>query len=101
MEGVIMGLLNQVAQHDTPEQVNVPNNWNGLALWAVGRFGGIIIATAMCAAGLYQVYQDLQTTNMRMLSMLEARAVSDSKLADALNQLTHAVESMKRAVEQR
>lgn len=91
--------LHRVAEQDTPEQVRVPDGWSGLLVWAVGRFGGIVVATIMCAYALQHVYADMQATNNRMLQLMETRAVSDVKLADALNQMNRLLEDVKRDAE--
>jgi hypothetical protein len=45
------------------------------------------------------VYTDQKTTNERLLTLMEQRAVSDAKLADALNSLSDSVEDIKRDAE--
>lgn len=89
-------MLHVVAEGDTPNSVTIPKDWNGLLLWAVGRFGGIIIATIMCAYALQHVYADMQVTNQRILLLMEARAASDVKLAEALSQLSRMVDDIRR-----
>lgn len=32
--------LHSIASVDTPASVEIPSSWAGLAMWAVGRFGG-------------------------------------------------------------
>lgn len=88
--------LHDIAERDTPQQVEVPKGWPGLLVWAVGRFGGIIIATALCAVALKKVYEDMQSTNQRILILMESRAVSDARLSDALNQLSKVVDDLRR-----
>jgi hypothetical protein len=50
----------------------------------------------MAAYALQVVYADMQATNTRILILMESRAVSDSKLADALNALTRIMEEVRR-----
>lgn len=86
--------LHDYAQGDTPQKVDVPNTWPGLLTWVVARFG---VHAAMLAVigywgsmALDKVYSDMQSSNMRLLVLMENRAVADSKLADAMNQSTAA-----------
>lgn len=41
--------LHSIASVDAPASVEIPSSWAGLAMWAVGRFGGILVATAFLA----------------------------------------------------
>jgi hypothetical protein len=79
--------LHRFAESDTPSQVNVPNSWPGLIIWALGRFGiGLVFAY-----GLWVVYGDLKETNKQMMAILQARAVADADLARSLTELTMAI----------
>lgn len=89
-------LVHGVANHDTPDDVRVPSDWGSLLVWAVGRFGGIIIATLLCAYGLQQVYRDMREDQARIITMMESRVVSDTKLADALHELSRTVDALQR-----
>lgn len=88
-------IIHKLAQADTPATVDVPKTKYGLALWAVGRFGGSIIVCAVCLYALNIVYGNMMDMTNRMLLMLEARAVADTKLAGALDALTQKVEEIK------
>lgn len=88
--------VHTVAQRDTPDWVDVPNNWRGLLIWAVVRFGPGMLFAVIMGWFLSVVYTDQKVTSERLLVLLEARAVSDVKLADAMSQLSRAVDDLKR-----
>lgn len=86
--------LHKIAQGDTPEAVDVPHSLNGLIVWAVGRFGGGILLALACGWALSKVYEDHARQTDRMMTLLEARAVSDSQLATALQSVKASVEEL-------
>lgn len=89
-------VIHKLANADTPATVSVPNDKYSLILWAVGRFGGSAIVCAVCFWALSKVYDDQKETSSRMLTMLEQRAVSDARLAEALTNLTDMVENVRK-----
>ncbi len=84
--------LHRYAQRDTPDMVNVPNTWAGLLAWAATRFGVSVVLLAVIgywgSGAINKVYSDNQAINVRVVTLMENRAISDSKLADALSQST-------------
>jgi hypothetical protein len=88
--------LHQIAQHDTPNSVNVPATWAGLVMWAVGRFGGGVIIAAAFAYAAHRVYEDNAALSRQMLTVLQDLAVVQSKSAAANEQLARAVEALTR-----
>jgi hypothetical protein len=92
-------ILHRLADADTPVSVEVPKTKYGLALWAIGRFGGSIIVCAVCLYALNIVYGNMMDMTQRMLTMLEARAVADTKHAAAMDELTGVIEAMSRELE--
>lgn len=88
--------LHQIANADTPQAVNVPKDFNGLIVWAIGRFGGGILLAAACAWALSKVYEDHAKTTDRMMNLLEMRAKADSELATAILSLNRSVEDLSK-----
>lgn len=68
--------LHNAAQLDTPAAVQVPQNWCGIIVWAVGKWGvgGIFLAM------LVPVYMDLKQSNERFAEI----ASSTARAVDAL-----------------
>lgn len=86
--------LHNIASNDTPQTVQVPRGLNGLVVWAIGRFGGGILIAAACAFALQTVYEDHAKQTDRMMTLLEARASSDTALATAITALRTAIEDV-------
>lgn len=86
--------LHQIAQNDTPAAVHVPPTTNGLIVWAIGRFGGIVVATFLASAAAWTLYGDHKAQNERMFQILERKLESDIRLADAISKMTQAVNEL-------
>jgi hypothetical protein len=91
------------AQEDTPEKVDVPQNWSGIIVWAVGRFGGGIVIAAVCAYMLHIVYADYRQQNMAVLEALTQQTEVNAKnvmvmeeLRKTIQELTHEARSAHR-----
>lgn len=83
--------LQQIAETDTPQNVSVPNTWSALLIWAVARFGGIVIATAMATYAAVTLYADHKVTNERLISLMEKQATSSLILSEAISGLRSAI----------
>lgn len=83
-----LGDFHEVAQSTTPQGVNVPRSWGGLAIWAVGKWG----AGAVFLMMLVPVYSDLKESNMRLAEISTANV-------RALEALTQRVEATTMAVQ--
>jgi len=86
--------LHDFAQTDTPEAVDVPRNWGGLLVWAVGRFGSGIVLALACAWALMRVYDDHAAQTRQLMVILEQRARVDSEMTLAVNQLRGAIDDV-------
>lgn len=86
--------LHQIANADTPSAVEVPKGWNGLIMWAVGRFGGGILLAIACGWALSRVYDDHAKQTDRLMQILENRAVVDSSMTSALLGLRSALDEV-------
>ena len=64
--------LHAIAEQDTPEHVEVPNTWPGLAVWLVGKFGVGAIFMFM----VWFLYQDLKVSNERFSKVTEANTTA-------------------------
>jgi len=88
--------LHAIAQNDTPAVVDVPQGWNGLVIWMVGRFGSGILLAIACGWALGRVYEDHAKQTDRLMVILERRAVVDSEMSSALLQLRTALDEVSR-----
>jgi hypothetical protein len=87
-------ILHNLAQADTPHAVEVPPTWSGLAIWALGRFGGILVATAFLAYAWNDSNQSHKAWTERTFMMLEAKSLNEAKLAAALAELSKAIDAI-------
>lgn len=83
--------LHAVAQADTPSNVDVPKTPMGLAIWAIGKFGGGAIMAVAAIYGLQTVYADLKQTHEKLIGIVEKRSEADLKLALALTDMSDAL----------
>lgn len=60
--------LHQIAEKATPADVNVPQTWGGLLVWAVGKWGVGVVFLAL----LVPVYQDLKISNRQLAEISSA-----------------------------
>jgi hypothetical protein len=63
--------LHTIANDTSPKEVNIPNTWMGLIVWAVAKFGIGVIISAVFAFATVRVYEDLTLLNQRVLTAFE------------------------------
>lgn len=79
--------LHEMAENDTPSNVNVPQDWRALMVWAVGRFGvGIVVAWVFWQAWREERQESHARTD-RLMTLLEGRAKVDAEMTTALDRL--------------
>lgn len=87
--------LHQIAKSDTPSTVDVPESVFSLFVWAVGRFGGIVVATAFLAYAWNESNQAHRQQTERLILLLENKSATETQLAMALRELSQAVDGLK------
>jgi uncharacterized protein YoxC len=87
--------LHQAAKNSTPQDVNVPNTYTGLIVWAVGKWGiGVVFA-----AFLIPVYQDLKASNQRLADISQANVQVLTALAGEIKSMHTSVSHLEDRVE--
>ena len=86
--------LHSIAQSDTPSTVEVPATWSGLVIWALGRFGGIAVATAFAVYAWNDSNESHKAQTERLFLMLEAKATNEAKLTSTLAELSKAIDAI-------
>jgi hypothetical protein len=72
--------FHQMAVATTPENVDIPNSYTGLIVWAVGKWGiGVVFALF-----LVPVYQDLKASNQRLADISKANVEVLTALAQKI-----------------
>jgi hypothetical protein len=79
--------LHEIAQSDTPADVEVPKTLNGLIIWAVGRFGSGAVIGILCVIGLKTVYEDSKATNKQLLTVMEENVRVNQQTVSTLEAL--------------
>lgn len=59
--------IHSIADADTPEQVNIPQTWQALVVWAVARFGVGLVVAAVFGYSTTIVYQDLKASRDQLM----------------------------------
>jgi hypothetical protein len=90
-----MTQIARIANADTPPNIQVPDTWSGIVIWAVGRFGSGIIMAAVFAYAAWVVYKDDHLLIDRVMTAFEARSKTDTELAAALTALTRQLADMR------
>lgn len=92
--------LHRIAQSDTPATVDVPQTWSGLAVWALGRFGGIVVATAFLAYAWNDSNETHKRQTERLIAILESKSRTETELSMALSKLSTAIDEVSREARQ-
>jgi hypothetical protein len=92
--------IHRIAQQDTPQMVDVPDTWSGLIVWALGRFGGIVVATAFLAYAWHDGNESHKKQTERLITLLENKARTDTELATALKGLSVAIDEVAKDAKQ-
>lgn len=86
--------IHKVAEHSTPPDVNVPQTWGGLIVWALGKWGIGVVFLGL----LVPVYQDLKSSNAQLATIstnnvrvLEALASKIENSNTAITRLDDAI----------
>jgi hypothetical protein len=59
--------LHSIARADTPRDIEIPNTWQGLIVWAVARFGVGILVAAVFGYATTEVYSDMREDRQQLL----------------------------------
>ena len=86
-----MEALHAIAESDTPSKVQVPQTLTGLLVWAIGRFGGIVVATAFLAYAWNDSNEANKKQTERLIVILEGKSKTDTELSGALLKLSVAI----------
>jgi hypothetical protein len=82
--------LHNVAQADTPSNVEIPNTTNGLILWLLGRFGVAVVF----AASTFYVYQDMRSDRAELMRLHVETINVIRDFRDASNEQTREIRAL-------
>jgi len=78
--------IHSIADADSPNEVNIPQTWQALVVWAIARFGVGLVVAAVFGWATTIVYNDLRT--------------SRDQLMDAYKDNTRVMESFNRQLDE-
>jgi hypothetical protein len=84
--------LTSVANADTPENVTVPNTWQGLIVWALARFGVGIVVAGVFGYSTTIVYADLRADRAALMDAYRDNIQAVEKFTHAIEDLTDRIE---------
>jgi len=85
--------LHHIANNTTPDEIQIPNSWQALIVWAVAKFGVGILATIVLGYAVTHVYADLTALNNRVLTAFELQTEAAVANREAVLQMA---ETLKR-----
>jgi hypothetical protein len=84
--------LHSIAAADSPRDVDIPNTWQGLIVWAIARFGVGILVAAVFGYATKEIYSDMRDDRLQLMNAYRdnTRAIQDftskvDTLADSIN----------------
>lgn len=101
--GEMSAELHRHAQEDTPKDVEVPQGYVGLVVWALGKFGGWIVIAGAAIWASKVLYHDMRMD--RLTYEKDRRIYEDLRRADdevrretarALNEIAGTLHSIER-----
>ena len=84
--------IHSFAENDTPAQIEIPNTWYGLIVWAVGRFGIGVVFTGLLAYGIAVVYQDGRQDQTQLLDAYNNNTEVMSRVSVTIEQMAKQVD---------
>ena len=71
--------LHSVASADTPRDIEIPNTWQGLIVWAIARFGIGLLVAAVFGVATKEIYSDMRADRLQLLDAYRdnTRAIQD------------------------
>ena len=79
--------LHDIANHTSPREIEIPNSWQALIVWAIAKFGVGIIATIVLGYAVSHVYLDLTALNTRVLTAFELQTQAATANREAVLQM--------------
>jgi hypothetical protein len=84
-----------LAQRRTPDGVNVPREgYSGLIVWAVGEFGGMIVAVALMVMVYFDQKEAKIQADARMYEFMLSRMKLDADLNSTITNLRQSIADM-------
>lgn len=91
--------LHNIAQADTPRDVDIPATWQGIIVWAIARFGIGLLVAAVFAYGLGVVYADMRADRAELFRAYLKNAEVMIEVKEGLQGNTDAIRANTDAID--
>jgi hypothetical protein len=87
--------LTAVANATSPPEVQIPESWQALIVWAVAKFGTGILLAVVLAVATVRVYEDLTILNNRVLHAFEQQTKTAEAHNAAIREMTNIIRNIE------
>jgi hypothetical protein len=87
--------LHSIANDASPQEVSIPNTWQGLIVWAVAKFGTGILLAAVLGVATVRVYEDLTILNTRVLTAFEQQTKAAESNNSAIREMINTIQRIE------
>jgi Flp pilus assembly protein TadB len=88
--------LHSVANADTPRDVEIPNTWQGLIVWAIARFGVGILVAGVFGYATKEIYADMRSDRMQLLEAYRDNTRAIQEFSSRIHSLQQAMDDAHR-----
>jgi hypothetical protein len=88
--------LHSVANADTPRDIEIPNTWQGLIVWAVARFGVGIFVAIVFGFATKEVYSDMRADRLQLLDAYRDNTRAIQEFSSRVQSLQEAMDDAHR-----
>lgn len=92
--------LHDIANRDAPLEVQIPNTWQGLMVWALARFGVGILVAAVFGYATMIVYVDMRADRAELFSAYQQTTKVIEEVSAGMRDNTEAVRKNTEAIEE-
>lgn len=82
----IKDALVRVANDDSPETINIPNTWAGIAAWLVARLGIGLVIAAVFGFATKSIYMDMRADRAELMKAYVDNTVAMNALANQIKE---------------
>jgi uncharacterized protein involved in exopolysaccharide biosynthesis len=91
--------IHSIADADTPKEVNIPQTWQALVVWAIARFGVGLVVAAVFGYSTTIVYNDLKASRDQLLDAYKDNTRTMGAFQQQLQELERTIdEAHRRAI---
>jgi hypothetical protein len=88
--------LHNVASADSPRDVEIPNTWQGLIVWAVARFGVGMVVAGVFGYATKEIYSDMRADRLQLLDAYQDNTRVIQEFSSKIHNLTESMDDAHR-----